>query len=118
MDKDVTIARIALAALHEMSQETGYVVHKEYDALEKDEEIAIDNVHFLLSDCTMEESAIHDRWVMRKIKDGWVYGSTVDGKAKAHFYLVPYACLPQEERFRHALFKAIVFTLGHKCSLR
>lgn len=40
----------------------------------------------------------HDIWARGRIKEGWVFGSTRDDRAKATPCLVPYEALPDSEK--------------------
>ena len=41
---------------------------------------------------------IHDVWALRRISEGWVYGSEKDGSKKTTPYLVDYSQLPEHEK--------------------
>jgi hypothetical protein len=68
---------------------------------------AIDGVAFHIAnpDCTPEQS--HKNWMAQKTRDGWVYGKEKRPEVKMHPCMVPYAQLPQEQRSKDFLFKAI-----------
>lgn len=69
---------------------------------------AIDGVVFHLAnpDATPEQS--HKNWMATKTRDGWVYGKTKNPDLKMHPCMIPYNELPQEQRSKDYLFKAIV----------
>lgn len=52
--------------------------------------------------------ALHDAWCQRKLADGWVYGETKDEGMKTHPCLVPYLRLPESQRIKDHMFRAIV----------
>lgn len=58
---------------------------------------------------TPEES--HKAWMEQKEKDGWVYGAVKDAEAKTHPCMVPYEKLPQEQRAKDYIFKAVVHAI-------
>ena len=60
----------------------------------------------LNNDTTPEDS--HAAWVKQKKQDGWVYGDEKDADKKTHPRMVPYDQLPQEQRVKDYLFKAVV----------
>ena len=69
---------------------------------------AIKGVHFALDnpDATAEDQ--HISWMDEKIADGWKYGPVKDPLKKEHPAFLPYANLPQEQRIKDHLFKAVV----------
>lgn len=56
-------------------------------------------------------SAQHDQWMAQKIETGWKYGKAKSGRKKTHPMLVPYAELPEVERYKDALVAAVVRSL-------
>lgn len=58
----------------------------------------------------------HDRWMETKLRDGWRYGPTKDPDAKLHPCLLPYHALPDNEKVKDDIFRAIV--KGYFASLR
>jgi hypothetical protein len=56
------------------------------------------------------ESAVqlHESWVQQKFADGWVYGEHKDEGIKTHPCLVPYLQLPEGQRVKDHMFRAIV----------
>jgi len=53
-------------------------------------------------------SAQHDAWLADKLRDGWKFGPVKDAGKKEHPCCVPYADLPDEQKFKDSLFRAIV----------
>lgn len=70
-------------------------------------ESAIAGVKFHLDNETTPEQS-HVSWMRQKQLDGWTYGAVKDPEAKTHPCMVPYSDLPQEQRSKDFLFKAIV----------
>ncbi|WP_088187551.1 RyR domain-containing protein [Desulfosporosinus sp. FKA] len=69
-------------------------------------ESAINGVRFHLNNnATPEET--HISWMREKEADGWIYGDIKDPNKKTHPCMVPYDQLPQEQRSKDYLFKAI-----------
>lgn len=60
---------------------------------------------FLHPSMTPEES--HYNWCTHKFSEGWRYGEKKDPELKTHPALVPYTDLPQEQRTKDFLFKAV-----------
>ncbi len=56
------------------------------------------------------ESAVqlHESWCQQKFADGWVYGEYKDEGIKTHPCLVPYIQLPEGQRIKDHMFRAIV----------
>jgi hypothetical protein len=48
----------------------------------------------------------------QKVKDGWVLGHIKDGAKKTHPCMVPYNQLPEGQRKKDHLFRAIVLALA------
>jgi hypothetical protein len=68
---------------------------------------AMDGVSFhLKNNATPEQS--HANWMKDKAASGWVYGPVKDEALKQHPCMVPYDQLPQEQRVKDYLFRAIV----------
>ena len=60
----------------------------------------------LENEVTPEQS--HVSWMREKTDNGWVYGEVKDPENKTHPCIVDYDKLPQEQRVKDHLFKAIV----------
>jgi hypothetical protein len=67
---------------------------------------AINGVKFHLENDTTPEDS-HINWMNEKLADGWVYGEVKDPEKKTHPCIVPYHELPQEQRSKDYIFKAI-----------
>jgi len=67
-------------------------------------------IKHLESKLTPEQS--HENWMEEKISNGWKYGETKDAEKKTHPCLVPYNQLPQEQKIKDYLFKAICDCCG------
>jgi hypothetical protein len=85
-----------------------YSQHSWEEAEEWQRQSAIEGVKFALENPDASASAQHDAWCRDKVKDGWKYGPAKDAEKKEHHCLVPYCELPQEQRTKDHLFKAIV----------
>lgn len=64
--------------------------------------------HWANPDMTPEQS--HASWLEHKRAEGWTYGPVKDVEKKEHPCFLPYDQLPQEQRVKDYLFKAIVQT--------
>jgi hypothetical protein len=78
------------------------------DAPDWQKESAIKGVqfHYANPDATPEDS--HNSWMEQKRADGWPYGEKKDPEAKTHPAFLPYDQLPQEQRTKDYLFKAVM----------
>ena len=77
------------------------------DAPDWQKESAMAGVLFHLeNEVTPEQS--HVSWMREKTDNGWVYGEVKDPENKTHPCIVDYDKLPQEQRVKDHLFKAIV----------
>lgn len=61
-------------------------------------------------DATPEDS--HESWLEEKLNDGWVHGDVKDAVARCHPCVTAYENLPQEQRSKDYLFKAVVTALS------
>lgn len=75
-------------------------------ASEEQKASAIEGVKKALEGATAIE--LHEAWARRKLEDGWVYGETKDEGIRTHPCLVPYDKLPEEQRLKDHMFRAIV----------
>jgi hypothetical protein len=73
---------------------------------------AIAGVQFVLDNPTATSEETHESWMSHKIKDGWTLGPIKDGAKKTHPCLVPYGQLPESQRKKDHLFRAIVLALA------
>lgn len=81
------------------------------DAPEWQRQSAVGGVEFhaMHPDATPEQS--HDNWLAQKARDGWSYGPKKDPDSKKHPCFMPYEQLPQEQRAKDYLFRAVVRNL-------
>lgn len=77
------------------------------DAPEEIRQSAIDGVKFhMANDITPEQS--HENWLKFKEAEGWVYGEVKDMQKKTHPCMIPYSELPELQKQKDKIFKAIV----------
>ncbi len=72
---------------------------------------SIESIRFTLDNPDAPDSAQHDQWMQQKRASGWVHGPVKDENRKTHPMLVPYDELPDSERRKDALFRAVVDAL-------
>ena len=82
------------------------------DAPDWQRESANRGVVFNLENPDAPASAVHDSWLEEKRKDGWKYGEVKDADKKEHPCFVPYGELPDDQKSKDLLFKAIVGALS------
>lgn len=51
---------------------------------------------------------MHENWRQHKERDGWVYGTVKDAAKKTHPCMVPYHQLPDEQKLKDHLFRAVM----------
>lgn len=68
---------------------------------------AIEGVKFHFESPWADDRDSHDRWMECKLRDGWTYGAVKDPARKTHPCLLPRHALPESERIKDSLFKAI-----------
>lgn len=76
---------------------------------QRDSALAGVRAHLDSPELTPGES--HARWMAHKESDGWVYGIEKDPEAKTHPCMIAYEDLPQEQRSKDYIFKAVVEAL-------
>lgn len=84
------------------------------DAPEWQRASAVKGVEFNLANPDAPPSASHDSWLEEKRATGWKYGPVKDAEKKEHPCFVPYDELPEDQRRKDHLFKAVVAALGGK----
>lgn len=75
---------------------------------QKDSAVAGAGFHLTNPDATPEQS--HEAWLATKVEDGWKYGDVKDPEAKTHPCFKPYNELPESQRAKDYLFKAVMKT--------
>ena len=106
------IARVAhainlayCASLGDLTQ----VVWEEAPEWQQQSALAGVDMHLANPDATPEQS--HESWLAQKTAEGWAYGEVKDAAAKLHPCFRPYAELPQEQKAKDHLFRAVVHAL-------
>lgn len=107
--EDVSIARVChevnrayCAAIGDDSQQTWE------DAPLWQRESAVNGVEAHRENPSLTPEGSHSLWSEEKVRAGWRFGPVKDVEKKEHPCLVPYAELPQEQRVKDYLFKAVV----------
>ncbi len=99
------INRAYCAALGDTSQPTW----EEAPEWQQASALAGVDMHLANPDATPEAS--HESWLAQKTADGWRYGDVKDVEAKTHPCFLPYAELPDSQKVKDYLFRAVVHTL-------
>jgi hypothetical protein len=63
------------------------------------------NMHLSNPDATPDES--HKNWLKQKEEEGWIYGPVKDVERKMHPCMKPYEELPESQKAKDYIFKAI-----------
>ncbi|MEM9740895.1 MAG: RyR domain-containing protein, partial [Pseudomonadota bacterium] len=71
-----------------------------------------ESVDFVLAHPSADDLKQHDQWMEQKRRDGWVYGETKNEQKKTHPMLVPFEDLPEMEKLKDSLLRAIVLALA------
>lgn len=71
-----------------------------------------ESAKFVLAHPGAGASAQHDQWMAQRLSAGWTYGEMRDEALKTHPMLVAYSELPQFEKKKDELVRAIVAVLG------
>lgn len=71
-----------------------------------------ESIDFVLANPQADDGHQHDQWMDQKRRDGWVYGPVKDEARKTHPMMVPFEALPDAEKRKDALLKAIVLALA------
>lgn len=74
-------------------------------------ESTLESVRFAHAHPDAPDSAQHEQWMAQKVREGWVHGERKDPDARTHPMLVPFEALPDMERRKDALVRAIVAAL-------
>lgn len=75
-------------------------------------ESTLESVRFVLDHPDAPDSQQHDQWMAQKKREGWVWGKTKDATRKTHPMIVAYEELPEMERRKDTLVKAVVQALA------
>ena len=73
---------------------------------------AINGVKYHLSNKDATPESSHESWLKEKQATGWKYGLIKNAETKEHPCFIPYNELPQEQRSKDYIFRAIVHALG------
>lgn len=110
---DEITARVCHEVNRAYCEAIGDLSQKPWDEAEQwQRDSAIKGVKFALANPHATPADQHESWMADKIADGWMYGEKKDADAKTHPALLPYDQLPQEQRIKDYLFRAVVRTLG------
>jgi hypothetical protein len=112
---DLWIVKIA-EACHEANraicEATGDFSQKTWNDAEQWQKLsAIKGVRFAINNPDSTPKAQHDAWLANKLADGWVYGRVKDDTKKTHPCLVSYESLPENQKIKDHVFRAIVKSL-------
>lgn len=107
------IARVAHEVNKAYCESTGdksQPTWEEAPAWQKDSAINGVKAHLVNPDLTPEQS--HELWLAQKRDEGWTYGPVKNPATKEHPCFMPYDGLPEGQRSKDYLFKAVVGSLS------
>jgi hypothetical protein len=81
------------------------------DAPEWQRASAMNGVRFHLGNPSAGAAASHDNWLTEKQRDGWKWGTVKDEAKKEHPCFVRFDDLPQEQKAKDFLFRAVVHAM-------
>ena len=73
-----------------------------------------ESVRFAIENPDAPHSHQHDQWMAQKERDGWVHGPVKDADAKTHPMMIPYEDLPDFEKRKDVLVRAIAIGMSEK----
>jgi len=82
------------------------------DAEDWQREATLSGVGFVLEHPDAPACAQHEQWMADKLAQGWRYGAVKDAGRRTHPSLVPYTELPESERRKDALFRAVAIAVA------
>ncbi len=83
------------------------------DAPDWQRDSAMNGVEFHQDNPNMTPEQSHDNWLAEKARDGWSYGPEKDPDNKKHPCFMPYESLPNEQKVKDYLFRAVVHSLSN-----
>lgn len=69
---------------------------------------ALAGVQFIIDNPNATPADSHTSWLEHKAAEGWQYGPVKDPEKKQHPCFLPYAELPEAQRVKDYLFRAVV----------
>lgn len=112
MINPLLIAKVFHEALKTYNDGIGSTSLKHWEEAEEwQRESSLEQVQAHLDNPNLPDSWSHDSWMAEKIKKGWTYGLVRNDADKIHPMLVPYEQLPEGEKKKDKLIKAIVEAL-------
>jgi hypothetical protein len=82
------------------------------DSSEEIKQSAINGVRAHLANRNLTPEESHTLWLKTKLENGWVYGEEKDFDKKTHPCITSYSKLPQEQRSKDYIFRAICLALS------
>lgn len=81
------------------------------EAPEWQKQSAIDGVKYMMNNRDSSPENLHKNWLKEKEIGGWTYGPVKNSLKKQHPCFLPYEDLPDTQKIKDSLFRAIVLSL-------
>ena len=72
---------------------------------------AIEGVQFHMDNPDARYEDAHEKWMKRKLLEGWIWGPEKDEGSKQHPCIMPFEMLPDHQQAKDRLFRSIVHAL-------
>jgi hypothetical protein len=106
------IARLAHEVNRAYCEGTGDHSQKPWDEAPRwQKDSAVAGVQGILDGSIKTPEDSHESWMRLKLAEGWKYGEYKDADEKTHPCLVPYDELPEGQKVKDHLFRAVVEAL-------
>ena len=81
------------------------------DAPDWQKDSAVNGVKYHLAHPEATPEGSHENWLKQKAAEGWTFGEVKDPDKKQHPCFVPYHELPESQRAKDYIFRAVVHAL-------
>jgi hypothetical protein len=81
------------------------------EAPEWQQRSAVGGVNFHRNNPEAGPEASHESWMAEKLADGWKHGLAKNPEKKEHPCILPFGQLPEEQRAKDFIFRAVVHAL-------
>lgn len=108
----LTIAKVCHQANKAICEAYGDSSQKDWNEADDWQKIScVKGVRFAVANPHLGPKEQHQAWLADKLMDGWLYGPEKDVERKFHPCALPYELLPDNQKIKDHVFRAIVKTL-------